>query len=87
MMCHNPHTVVQVNRRCSRAFAIERSVRQSCPLSPILYILALEPVLRRLRDEGANTALHRVRFAGPLTAKFFLRSLMISKFSYPAARL
>ena len=69
MMYHNPLAVVQVNRRRSRAFAIERSVRQGCPLSPLLYVLALAPLIRRLRDEGANPALRGVPFAGPLAAR------------------
>ena len=69
MMYHNPQAVVKVNRRRSRAFTIEHSVRQWCPLSPLLYVLALEPLLRRLRDEGTNTALRDVPFAGPLTAR------------------
>ena len=68
MMYHNPQAVVQVNGRRSRVFAIERSVRQGCPLSPLLYVLALEPLLRRLRDEGTNPALRGNPFAGPLTA-------------------
>ena len=59
--------MVQVNGRRSTAFAIERSIRQGCPLFPLLYILALEPLFRRLKDEGANPALHGVPFAGPLT--------------------
>ena len=66
MMYQNPQAVVQVNKRPSRTFAIERSVRQGCPLSPLLYVLALEPLLRRLRDEGTNPALRGVPFAGPL---------------------
>ena len=69
MMYHNPQAVVQVNERRSRAFGIERSVRQGCPLSPLLYVLTLEPLLHRLRDEGANAALSDVTFAGPLTAR------------------
>ena len=69
MMYHNPQAVVQVNRRRSRAFAIERSVWQGCPLSPLHYVLVLDPQLRRLRDEGTNLALHGVPFAGPLTAR------------------
>ena len=40
MMYHNPQAVVQVNGRRSSVFAIERSVRQGCPLSPLLYVLA-----------------------------------------------
>ena len=69
MMYHNPQAVVQVNGRRSRVFTIERSVRQGCPLSPLLYVLALEPLLRRLRDRTTNPALRGVPFAGPLTAR------------------
>ena len=69
MMYHNPQAVVQVNGRRSTVFAVERSVRQGCPLSPLLYVLALEPLLRRLRDRTTNPALRGVPFAGPLTAR------------------
>ena len=60
---------MQVNERHSRAFGIERSVRQGCPLSLLRYVLALEPLLRKLRDEGTNPALRGVYFAGSLTAR------------------
>ena len=70
IMYHNPQAVVQVNGKRSRAFAIERSARQGCPLSPILYVLALELLLRRLRDERASPALRGVSFAGCVGAKF-----------------
>ena len=40
-----------------------------CPLSPLLYELALEPQLRRLRDEKASPALRGIPLAGPLSAK------------------
>ena len=69
MMYNNPQAVVQVNGRRSRAFAIERSVRQGYPLSPLLYVLALKPLLCRLRDEGTNPALRGIPFTGPLTAR------------------
>ena len=69
MMYHNPQAVVQVNGRRLRVFTIERLVRQGCPLSPLLYVLALEPLLRRLRDRTTNPALRGVPFAGPLTAR------------------
>ena len=69
MMYHNPQAVVKVNGRRSRVFAVERSVRQGCPLSPLLYVLALEPLLRRLRDRTTNPALRGVPFAGRLTAR------------------
>ena len=69
MMYHNPQAVVQVNGRRSEVFAIESSVRQGFPLSPLLYVLALEPLLLRLRDEGTSPSLHGVLFAGPLTTR------------------
>ena len=60
---------MQVNGRRSRAFKTERSVGQGCPLSPLLYVFALELLLHRLRDEAANPALPGAPFAGPLTAR------------------
>ena len=44
ILYHNPQAVVQVNGKCSGASAVERSVQQGCPLSPLLYILALGPL-------------------------------------------
>ena len=35
----------------------------------LLYVQALEPLLRRFRDRGTNPALRGVPFAGPLTAR------------------
>ena len=48
---------------------IERSVRQGCLLSPLLYVLALEPLLRRLRDEGTGPTLRGIPFVGRLAAR------------------
>ena len=58
-----------MNGKHSRAFAIERSVWLGCSLSPLLHVLALDPLLRRLSDEGTNPALRGVPFAGLLTAR------------------
>ena len=69
MTYHNPQAVVQVNGKRSEAFVIERSVRQGFPLSPLLYVLALKPLLQRLRDEKASPALRDIHFVGPLSAK------------------
>ena len=69
MMYHNPQAVVQVNGRRSRVFAIECSVRQGCPLSPLLYVLALEPLLRRLRDEGTSPSLRGIPFVSSFAAR------------------
>ena len=64
MMYHNPQAVVLVNGMRSEAFAIE-----CCLLSPLLYVLALEPLLCRLRDEKASLVLLGILFAGSLSAK------------------
>ena len=69
MMYHNPQAVVQVNGRRSEVFAVERSVRQGCPLSPLLYVLALEPLLRRLRDERTSPSLRGIPFVSSLAAR------------------
>ena len=69
-MCHNPQAVVQVNGRRSRRIR-DRAFGPAGlpPVSSLLYVLALEPLLRRLRDEGTSPALRGVPFAGPLTAR------------------
>ena len=70
-MYHNPQAVVQVNGGRSGAFAIEQSIRQGCPMSPLLYVLAMESLLRGLRDEGVNPALSGVPFCWPSYSKGF----------------
>ena len=69
MMYNNPQAVVQVNGRRSGTIAIERLVRQGSLLSPLLYVLGLEPLLRRLSDKRTSPALRGVPFAGLLTAR------------------
>ena len=69
LLYERPKTVVQINGKRSRPFKITRSVRQGCPLSPLLYILTLEPLLRRLRDERSRPALCGIALPGGRHAK------------------
>ena len=40
---------MEVNGVRSKPFTLSRSIRQGCLLSPMLYVLALEPFLRKLK--------------------------------------
>ena len=71
---------MQMNGKRSEAFAIERSLRQGCSLSPIFYVLTLGPLFRRLRDEKTSPSLRRISFASPLTAKASVYSNDITVF-------
>ena len=64
ILYHSPRAVMQANRKRSGLSVIERSVRQGCSLSPLLYVLALVPPLRRPKDGGINPALRGVPFVG-----------------------
>lgn len=46
-----PQSAVIVNQTLSEAFPLGRSVRQGDPLSPLLYVLSLEPLLNKIRRD------------------------------------
>ena len=49
----SPRVMVEVNGVRSEHFTLTRLIRQGCPLSTMLYILALEPFLRGLKENPA----------------------------------
>ena len=57
----SPGVMVEVNGVRSEPFTLTRLIRQGCPLSPLLYILALQPFLRKLK---ANPALRGLTLPG-----------------------
>ena len=57
----SPRVMIEVNGVRSELFPLTRSIHQGCLLSPMLYILALEPFLHKLK---ANPALHGLRLPG-----------------------
>lgn len=48
-----PRASVLVNGRTSNYFPLQRGVRQGCPLSPLLFILALEPFLSSIHNNDS----------------------------------
>ena len=61
LMYASPGVMVEVNGVRSKPFTLSRSIRQGCPLSPMLYVLALEPFLLKLR---ANPVLRGITLPG-----------------------
>ena len=49
---------VMVNGQLTHKIAIKRSVRQGCPLSMLLYILCLEPLISKIQS---NTLIQGLR--------------------------
>lgn len=48
-----PKARIRVNGELSGAFSVSNGTRQGCPLSPLIFILTMEPMLRRLKDNPA----------------------------------
>ena len=51
IMYYDISSAVIVNGHVSSTFPVQRSVRQGCPLSPLLYVMCLEPVLHAIRED------------------------------------
>ena len=52
------HATVLNNGHISNWFSISRGVRQGCPLSPYLFILAVETLANRIRTDNDGGGIH-----------------------------
>uniref|UniRef100_A0A803TV24 ribonuclease H n=1 Tax=Anolis carolinensis TaxID=28377 RepID=A0A803TV24_ANOCA len=48
----NSRARIRVNEGLTKYFKTERGVKQGCPLSPLLFALAMEPLADRIRNNG-----------------------------------
>lgn len=62
------YSTVKVNGVASNSFAISNGTRQGCPLSPLLFILSLEPLLEHIwlnpDIRGLETSTYHHKIAG-----------------------
>uniref|UniRef100_A0A6I8T0L1 Reverse transcriptase domain-containing protein n=1 Tax=Xenopus tropicalis TaxID=8364 RepID=A0A6I8T0L1_XENTR len=68
MLYARPRAKILVNGRLTEAISLERGTRQGCPLSPMLFALAIEPLAIRIR---AHEAIEGLRI-GNITEKISL---------------
>lgn len=65
-----PSAQVKVNSHFSSPFGITNRARQGCPLSPLIFILTLEPYLHSIRNNPDITGLLLDQTLSPKVAAY-----------------
>lgn len=66
LLYYNPMAAIITNGRCSPCFTLGRGTRQGCPLSPLLFAIAIEPLVESIRTHpnihgiSVNQKQHRI---------------------------
>lgn len=68
LLLEGTRAVVAFGGRLSRAFAVRAGVAQGSPLSPLLYVVAAQPLAAALRGLAASGAVSPIRLPGGLEA-------------------
>jgi len=51
LLYHNIYSLFKINNELIPPFTVTRGIRQGCPLSGLLYVLSIEPLLVKLREK------------------------------------
>ena len=60
LLYSSPKAAVVTNKLCSQYFSLSRGTRQGCPLSPLLFVLAIEPLSIKLRTTQSIHGISRM---------------------------
>ena len=60
LLYHQPKAAVVTNKICSQYVSLSRGTRQGCPHSPLLFILAIEPLSSVLRSSQSISGIKRM---------------------------
>uniref|UniRef100_A0A3B3DKH2 Reverse transcriptase domain-containing protein n=1 Tax=Oryzias melastigma TaxID=30732 RepID=A0A3B3DKH2_ORYME len=77
IMYNSVECLLKVGGGLSRPVSVSRGIRQGCPLSGLLYSLAIEPLLSRLRTRMTGISLPRVFVSEPLITSAYADDLTV----------